>query len=210
MKLNNGHSGTSAVLTRYLTWLPNMDESAVTRLLNPDDLQDVPCAVELMQAIITLSKSKIDTITGDVGMCADMSAIKSLGAILESLLLLFINITLSLQQQVSYLSCYVHLTFTFFHLYHSAFMLHVLYYDSQTMAKNACFCIAKQQRLDGSQRFWLIQMGDDWLEKLFGITQMRGQHNSAMNYSQALDRISATKDIDTVFKKHPDLESGLR
>jgi hypothetical protein len=76
------------------------------------------------------------------------------------------------------------------------------------MAKNACFCITKQQRLDGLQKFWLIQTGDDRLEKLFGITWMRGQHNSTMNYSQALDRISAAKDIDTVFKKHPDLESG--
>ncbi|KAG2747872.1 hypothetical protein P692DRAFT_20694560, partial [Suillus brevipes Sb2] len=164
-------------------------------------------AVELMQAIIVLSKFKINTITADVGMCADMSAIKSLGAILESLLLPFIDITLSLQQQVSYLSRYMHRTFTFFHLYRSAFMPHVLYYDSQTMAKNACFCITKQQRLDGLQKFWLIQTGDDRLEKLFGITWMRG-HNSAMNYSQALDRISAAKDIDTVFKKHPDLESG--
>ncbi|KAG1763515.1 hypothetical protein EV702DRAFT_1220308 [Suillus placidus] len=210
MKLNNGHSVTSAVLARYLTWLPDMDESAVTRLLNPDDPQDVPHAVELMQAIIALSKFKIDTITGDVGMCIDMSSIKSLGAILESLLLPFIDITLSLQQQVTYLSRYAHLTFTFFCLYRSTFMPHVLYYDSQTMAKNACFCIAKQQRLDGSQKFWLIQMGDDRLEKLFGITWMRGQHNSAMNYSQALDRISAAKDINTVFKKHPDLESGSR
>ncbi|KAG2338518.1 hypothetical protein BDR05DRAFT_951816, partial [Suillus weaverae] len=194
MKLNNGHSVTSAVLARYLTWLPDMDESAVTRLLNPDDPQDVPHTVELMQAIIALSKFKINTITGDV----------------ESLLLPFIDITLSLQQQVTYLSRYAHLTFTFFRLYHSTFMPHVLYYDSQTMAKNACFCIAKQQRLDGSQNFWLIQMGDDRLEKLFGITRMRGQHNSAMNYSQALDRISAAKDINTVFKKHPDLESGSR
>ncbi|KIK31977.1 hypothetical protein CY34DRAFT_102431 [Suillus luteus UH-Slu-Lm8-n1] len=187
-----------------------MDESAVTRLLNPDDPQHVPRAVELMQAVIAVSKVKIDTITSDVGMCADMSAITSLSAILESLLLPFIDITLSLQQQVSYLSCYAHLTFTFFHLYRSTFMPHVLYYNSQTMAKNACFCIAKQQRLDGSQRFWLIQTGDDRLEKLFGITRMRGQHNSAMNYSQALDCISATKDIDTVFKKHSDLKSGSR
>ncbi|KAG1777967.1 hypothetical protein EV702DRAFT_947624, partial [Suillus placidus] len=148
MKLSNGHSITSAVLAHYLAWLPHMDESSVTKLLNPDDPQDVPRAVELMQAIIALSKFNIDTITGDVGMCADMSSIKSLGTILESLLLPFIDVTLSLQQQVTYLSRYAHLTFTFFRLYRSAFMPHVLYYDSQTMVKNVCFCIAKQQKLD--------------------------------------------------------------
>ncbi|KAG2126020.1 hypothetical protein DEU56DRAFT_743256 [Suillus clintonianus] len=210
MKLNNGHSVTSAVLARYLAWLPEQDESSITKLLNPDDPQDVPRAVELMQAIISLSKLKVDTISGDVGMCADMAAIKALGAILESLLLPFIDITLSLQEQVAHLSRYAHLTFTFFRLHQSSFMPHVLYYDSQTMVKNACFCIAKQQKLDGSQGFWLIQSGDDRLEKLFGITRMKGQHNSAMNYSQALDRIGAAKDINTVFKRHPDLESGSR
>ncbi|KAG1749179.1 hypothetical protein EDD22DRAFT_958082 [Suillus occidentalis] len=118
-----------------------------------------------------------------------MAAIKALGAILESLLVPFIDITLSLQEQ-------------------SSFMPHVLFYDSQTMVKNTCFCIAKQQKLDGSQGFWLIQSGDDRLEKLFSITRMKGQHNSAMNYSQALDQIDAAKDINAVFKRHPDLESG--
>jgi hypothetical protein len=78
------------------------------------------------------------------------------------------------------------------------------------MVKNTCFCIAKQQKIDGSQGFWLVQSGDDHLEKLFGITHMKGQHNSAMNYSQALDRIGTAKDINAVFKRHPDLESGSR
>ncbi|KAG1796728.1 uncharacterized protein HD556DRAFT_1441420 [Suillus plorans] len=87
MKLVNGHTINSAVLARYLSWLPNQDEASILKLLNPDDPQDVPRAIE------------------------------------------------------------------------------------------------------------------------FGITRMRGQHNSDMNYSQALDRIGAAKDIDTVFKKHPDLET---
>ncbi|KAG1730824.1 uncharacterized protein EDB91DRAFT_1059197 [Suillus paluster] len=208
MKLVNGHTVNSAVLAHYLSWLPDQDEASILKLLNPDDPQDVPRAIKLMQAIITLSKNKFDTATMSVSECANIAAIKILCAILESLLLPFVNVTLLLHQQIAHLSCYAHLTFTFFRLHHSAFMLHVLYYDSQTMVKNACFCIAKQQKLDGSQKFWLIQTGDDHLEKLFGITQMRGQHNSTMNYSQALDHIGATKDIDTVFKKHPDLESG--
>ncbi|KAG1863130.1 hypothetical protein F4604DRAFT_2030060 [Suillus subluteus] len=210
MKLVNGHTVNRAVLTRYLSWLPDQDETSILKLLNPDDPQDVPRAIELMQAIITLSKNEFDTTTMSVGECADIVAIKILGAVLESILLPFIDVTLSLHQQIAHLSRYAHLTFTFFRLHRSAFMPHVLYYDSQTMVKNACFCVAKQQKLDGSQKFWLIQTGDDRLEKLFGITRMRGQHNSAMNYSQALDRIGAAKDIDTVFKKHPDLESGSR
>jgi hypothetical protein len=67
-----------------------------------------------MQAIISLLKLEVDTISGDIGMCADMAAIKALGAILESLLVPFIDIMLSLQEQVTHLSHYAHLTFTFF------------------------------------------------------------------------------------------------
>ncbi|KAG2127740.1 hypothetical protein BD769DRAFT_1387674 [Suillus cothurnatus] len=145
MKLVNSHTINSAVLARYLSWLPNQNEASILKLLNPDDPQDVPCAIELMQAIITLSKNEFNTAIMSVGECADIAAIKVLGAILESILLLFIDITLSLHQQ----------------------------------------------------KFWLIQTGDDHLEKLFGITWMRGQHNSAMNYSQALDCISTAKDINT-------------
>lgn len=148
-------------------------------------------AIELMQAIIALSKNQFNTATLCVGKCADIAAIKLLGAILESILLPFIDITLSLHQQIAHLSRYAHLTFMFFRLHRSAFMPHVLYYNSQMMVKNACFCIAKHEKLDGSQ---LIQTGDYCLEKLFGITHMRGQYNLAMNYSQALDCIGAAKE----------------
>lgn len=53
-------------------------------------------------------------------------------------------------------------------------------------------------------------MGDNDLEELFGIMRMKGGHNSAMNYSQALDQIGAAKDVDIVFKKHPELNAGSR
>ncbi|KAG2358446.1 hypothetical protein BDR07DRAFT_1489423 [Suillus spraguei] len=153
-----------------------MDESLVTKLLNPDDPQDVLRAVELMQAIIALSKFNIDTITGDV---AAGRTPKSLHA------------------------SHIHL----FRLYQSAFMPHVLFYNSQTMVKNVCFCIAKQQKLDGGQ-FGLFRWVMIVWRSCLASLGCRGQHNSAMNYSQALDRIGAAKDIDVVFKKHPELKSG--
>ncbi|KAG1821707.1 uncharacterized protein BJ212DRAFT_1445214 [Suillus subaureus] len=161
-----------------------------------------------MQSIIALSKIETNPLSDGVALCADMAAIKILGIILESLLLPFINISLSLQQQIELISCYCHLTFALFRMHRTAFMPHVLFYDTQSMSKNICFCVAKQQKLDGRQKFWIIQMGDNDLEELFGIMRMKGGHNSAMNYSQALDRIGAAKDIDAVFKKHPELNPG--
>ncbi|KAG1764692.1 hypothetical protein EV702DRAFT_1182567 [Suillus placidus] len=48
--LNNGRCINSTMLHRYLTWVDNVDEKRATALLYPDDLQDVPRAVELMSA----------------------------------------------------------------------------------------------------------------------------------------------------------------
>ncbi|KAG2158373.1 uncharacterized protein EDB93DRAFT_1238125 [Suillus bovinus] len=44
------------MLSRYLIWLPMYDEASVMKLLHPDDPQDVPWVIELMQAIVEFSK----------------------------------------------------------------------------------------------------------------------------------------------------------
>jgi hypothetical protein len=74
-----------------------------------------------MQSIIALSKIETNPLLDGVALCADMAAIKILGIILESLLLPFIDISLLLQQQIELISCYCHLTFTLFHMHHTAF-----------------------------------------------------------------------------------------
>ncbi|KAG2147916.1 uncharacterized protein EDB93DRAFT_1240582 [Suillus bovinus] len=129
--LNNGHVINSMMLARYLVWLPAYDEAAVTKLLHPDDPQDVPRAVELMLAIIEFSKSQC-------------------------------------------------------HVLNDSFSL-ALYYDTQTVVKNACFSLAKQQSLDPI---------------LFGRTHMIGGHNSACSYAQAINRLGAAKDIDGLDPGH--------
>ncbi|KAG2136157.1 hypothetical protein BD769DRAFT_1385292 [Suillus cothurnatus] len=90
-------------------------------------------------------------------------------------------------------------------------MSYQLYYDLQTMVKNSAFCLAKQQALDPHAPFFLGDVGDvgdDPLKILFGYTHMIGSHNSASSYAQALSCLGAVKDIDTVFRHHPELDPG--
>ncbi|KAG1841281.1 hypothetical protein F4604DRAFT_1939552 [Suillus subluteus] len=182
----------------HLLWLPAYEEAAVTKLLYPDDPQDVPRAVELMLAIIEFSNSQLhitnDSFSLDINTCADVASIYLLSKLLESILMPFIHVDLSLSQQFEHLS-----------LRHS-FMSYQLYYDTQTMTKNAIFCLAKQQSLDPYAPFFLGDVGDDPLKILFGHTRMISGHNSACSYAQALDRLAAAKDIDGVFKHHPKLD----
>ncbi|KAG1725128.1 hypothetical protein EDB19DRAFT_1897825 [Suillus lakei] len=119
--LNNGRVINAMMLSRYLVWLPAYDEASVTKLLHPDDPQDVPRAIELMQAIVDFSKSH---------------------NVIKSILIPFINPKLSPPEQVHYLSCYAHLAFTIFRIHRRAFMPFQLYYDTQTCIKNVIFNIA--------------------------------------------------------------------
>ncbi|KAG1862950.1 hypothetical protein C8R48DRAFT_748149 [Suillus tomentosus] len=212
--LNNGRIINSMMLARYLAWLPAFDEAAVTKLLYPDDPQDVPRAVELMLAVIEFSNSQHsiinDSFSTDVDTRADLQSIALLSALLESILLPFTDVSLSLSEQFVLLSRYSHLTFAFFHAHRRSFMSYQLYYDTQTMVKNSVFCLTKQQTLDPHAPFFLGDVGDDPLEILFGRTRMIGGHNSASSYAQALDHLGAAKDIDGVFRRHPELDPGHR
>ncbi|KAG2740438.1 hypothetical protein P692DRAFT_201728137, partial [Suillus brevipes Sb2] len=212
--LNNGRIINAMMLSRYLIWLPAHDEASVTKLLHPDDPQDVPRAIELMQAIVSLSKSQQASIDNsfstDIDLRADLMSVKLLSDIIESILLPFIDISLSLTEQVQYLSRYAHLSFAIFRSHRRAFMPYQLYYDTHTMVKNIMFCIRKQQILDPGEKFFVGDSGDDRLELHFGRTRMIGGHNSGCSYSQVLDRLGAAKDIDGVFKRHPELDPGHR
>ncbi|KAG1743139.1 hypothetical protein EDB19DRAFT_1633376 [Suillus lakei] len=212
--LNNGRVINSMMLACYLTWLPAYEEAAVTKLLYPDDPQDIPRAVELMLAIIEFSNSQLhisnDSFSMDVDTRADVASIYLLSKLLESILLPFIRVELSLSQQFESLSRYSHLAFSFFHAHCRSFMSYQLYYDTQTMVKNTIFSLTKQQSLDPYAPFFLGDVGDDPLEILFGCTRMIGGHNSACSYAQAIDRLAAAQDIDRVFKCHPELDPGHR
>ncbi|KAG1837325.1 hypothetical protein DFJ58DRAFT_734444 [Suillus subalutaceus] len=212
--LNNSRVINSMMLSRYLVWLPAYNEASVMKLLHPDDPQDVPRAIELMQAIVEFSKSQYsilnDSFSTDVNTRANLVSITLLSNLIESILVPFINTKLSLTEQVQSLSCYAHLAFSIFRVHRRLFMPFQLYYDTQTCVKNVIFNITKQQLLDPYKSFFLGDCGDNRLELMFGRSRMIGGHNSGCSYSQALDRLGTAKDIDGVFNRHPELDPGHR
>ncbi|KAG1802537.1 hypothetical protein EV424DRAFT_1474664 [Suillus variegatus] len=153
MRLNNGRCINATMLQRYLMWIDGVDEAWALKLLYPDDPQDVPRAIELINAINSLAD--IDPTDQCVDTIADVDAIKILAGILRSLLRPFIDITLSLTEQVISLSCFAHLLYACYWDQQRLLMPNQLYYDSQTLFKNIIFCIAKQQTLDPTAPFTL-------------------------------------------------------
>ncbi|TFY74709.1 hypothetical protein EWM64_g9303 [Hericium alpestre] len=96
--LNGGRTVTSAILECYLIMFKGETVETVKRLLNPEDLQDVPRAIELMQMVISLGTCNVEM--NHPSIVADMDAIRYLAALLEAILEPFININLSLQEQI--------------------------------------------------------------------------------------------------------------
>ncbi|KAF7355837.1 hypothetical protein MVEN_00912000 [Mycena venus] len=208
MALCNGRIINPAVLTRFLARLPDQSDDSVRKLLFPDDPQDVPRAVELMEAIIELIACDFGQV--DANTAADLDSIRLLALILKSILAPFITPDMSLTEQMTHLSTYAHLTFTLFCMNRLTFMSNQLYGDSQSMIKNAFFCLAKKQKLDPTQPSYLFQVGDDPLERLFGKLRMLGGHNSAMSYAQAIERLGHACDLQAVYLRQPDLDQGQR
>ncbi|KAJ7900451.1 hypothetical protein B0H13DRAFT_2517977 [Mycena leptocephala] len=208
MALCNARIINPAVLSRFLARLPDETDDSVRKLLFPDDPQDVPRAVELMEAVIELLAADFGTVDADTA--ADLDSLRLLALILKSILAPFITPSMSLTEQMEHLSTFAHLTFTLFRLNCLTFMSNQLYGDAQSMIKNAFFCLAKQQKLDPTRPFYLFQVGDDPLEKLFGKLRMLGGHNSAMNYAQAIERLGHACDLQSVYLWQPDLDQGQR
>ncbi|KAJ7156777.1 hypothetical protein C8R46DRAFT_1294525 [Mycena filopes] len=211
MAMCNSRIINPAVLSRLLARLPDQSTDSVQRLLFPDDPQDVPRAVELMEGIIDFLACDFGDVDPDTA--ADLDSIRLLAVLLKSILAPFItpDMSLRLTEQMTHLrSTYAHLTFTLFRLNRLTFMSNQLYGDSQSMIKNAFFCLAKQQELDPNQPFYLFQVGDDPLEKLFGKLRMMGGHNSAMSYAQAIERLGHACDLQSVYLRQPDLDQGQR
>jgi hypothetical protein len=156
-------------LARHLLRLPDMAAEAVATLIDPADHQNVPKAVKLLRAIISLSNLPSVDLNPTEQKANRM--LKLLGIMLQSLVEPFVNVNMSLSEQLTCLSTYAFLAFTMFRLHGISFSSNQLYTDSQSMIKNAYFCVRKQQCLDPTRPIYALQFGDDRLKMNFSEVQ---------------------------------------
>ncbi|KAG2057396.1 hypothetical protein BDR06DRAFT_980847 [Suillus hirtellus] len=119
-------SGLNLLTGEYEIML-DFDCKHALKLLYPDNPQDIPHAIKLINVIISLAD--IDPMDQCVDIIADVDAIKILVGILHSLLQPFIDIILSLTEQVISLSCFTHLLYTCYQDQQCLLMPNQLYYD---------------------------------------------------------------------------------
>ncbi|KDQ52350.1 hypothetical protein JAAARDRAFT_101904, partial [Jaapia argillacea MUCL 33604] len=197
---------------RHLCRTGHHSEHEIDVLMNPADAQDVPRAIELVQAI-----REIGGIDANPSILQEVKVIRVIAEMFSSFVHAFIGRCdlsparcWSLKEQLTALSKYAHMAFILFRKYRSNLMPAQLYSDMQTTVKNAFFCVAKQQEEDGNEDIYLFWMGDDRLEVLFGRLRMQGGHNPNFNFKQLVDRLGAAVDIDAVLARNPHLDAGHR
>ncbi|KAI0355713.1 hypothetical protein OH77DRAFT_1402816, partial [Trametes cingulata] len=176
--------------------------------MNPADAQDVPRAIEFLEAVEEIQRLPVHGC--HPGELQETQLIGVVGDLFAAFLDAFIDPDLSLSQQLSSLSKFAHAAFALFRAHGVNFMPNQLYSDMQMTVKNAFFCVAKQQNLNGSKPFYLFLLGDDRLENLFGRVRMQGGHNPNCSLKQLVDRLGAAMDLDAIFTRHPHLDSGSR
>ncbi|KAM5529996.1 hypothetical protein V8D89_010026 [Ganoderma adspersum] len=183
-------------------------ETEVAQLMDPADSQDVPRAIEFLEAVEAIGTLPLTDC--DPGVQHEAALIGAVGELFVSFMDAFIRPDWSLSEQLTSLSKFAHASYILFRRGGVNFMPNQLYGDMQTTVKNAYFCIAKQQLLDDTQPFYLFWLGDDRLETLFGRVRMQGAHNPNFSFKQLLDRLGAAMDLDAIFARHPQLDSGFR
>jgi hypothetical protein len=200
---------TPGLLAKYLKRC-GYNSDKVHALLQPDDAQNVICAIQLIKALQDVHRTlSLDTIC-DPAERQEIKAIRAFAQVYGSFVRAFTDHTLSLASQMRLLSTYSHMAVAIYRQEKTRFISSQLYADSQTCVKNTFFCLAKQQLRDRRQPFFLFMNGSDGVERLFAMMRMIGGHKPNVNLLELCQNLSRGMDIQRIFAEHPEWYMGHR
>ena len=155
-----------------------MSISTANVLLTPNDKQDVVLMIKLLNAISNLTPAS-DTDTPLIK--STHQALILLSQVYNHLLNVYMNIQLSLHEQLVHLNAAAHLILAMYHNDKGDLIPVQTFFDVMSMIKNVYFCVAKTQVDDPTGSFWIILLGTDGLEKVFGKVRTMVGNNSNAN-----------------------------
>jgi hypothetical protein len=134
-------------------------------LLDSNNKQDVVLMVKLLYAIAVLPPPNADA---QPLTKATRHILRLLGHIYANLLKAYLDINLLLNDQLAHLNTAAHLILAIYNQDKENFIPVQTCFDGMSMIKNVFFLVTKMQvdNLEGS--FWIILLGMDGLEKVFG------------------------------------------
>ena len=132
-------------------------------------------------------------------------AFRTLETLVQHILIPYICVDLSLSKQLSHLSAAVFLLLAIWQeeCTGTKLMPIQLYLDIMHMIKNVYFCMVKCKSDNPTGEFWIILLGTDCLDKLFGIFQMMVGNDANLDLLQLSLRLTGTTEASTILAKYP-------
>ncbi|KAJ7193500.1 hypothetical protein GGX14DRAFT_378862 [Mycena pura] len=169
-------------------------------LFNPEDKQNVKVAFELLKDMWTLPPPTSDA---RPGVIAARIGLRTLGTLFYHLVFPYICVDLTLSEQLEHLSAAAHLALLLYRDGGKKALPTLLFTDIMLIVKNAYFCVAKAKVDDPDGNFWLILLGTDRLEQLFGILRTMIGNDRNLDILQLVERITGSTEIANIFAKYP-------
>jgi hypothetical protein len=191
---------TAAVLKMHLM-KNGMAETAANAILSPNDKQDVTLMIQLLNSLAQLPEASGED---DPSIRASRRIIRLLGILYRHLLEAYLDPTLSLHEQLTRLSAAAHITLALYFRDKGNFIPIQLYFDVMSMIKNIYFCVAKTQKDDPDGHFWIILLGTDGLEKVFGTVRTMVSNDTNADQLQLSNRIDGAVQCVRILEQHPD------
>jgi hypothetical protein len=198
---------TPQLLKRHLLKQGLKDERGVNALLSLKDKQDVKLMYDLLSSIATLRPALPSDLPSEQ---QSRKILRLLGSLYSHLLEAYTNVMLSLHQQLVHLSAAAHLIIAFYAKEKDGSMLSQLFFDLMTMVKNVYFCVTKTQIDDPEGSFWVILLGSDPLEALFGKVRTIQGNDSNVDQLQLANRTDSAVICTKILVENPDWERGPR
>lgn len=189
------------LLLRFHLKLAGISENHLTHLFNPNNQQDVPLAYMLLKEVWLLPEPQS---TDSPSITSSRRAIRILGQLFKYIVLPYIQTSLSLHEQLTYLSAAAHLTLFLYTNNNAgaAFIPSQTYFDLMLMIKNAYFCIAKVKTWTPEGKFYLILTGTDRLEGLFGVTCTMSSTDHNCDIYQLANRLTNISECVVILAEH--------
>ncbi|KAF9037331.1 hypothetical protein BDZ89DRAFT_946145, partial [Hymenopellis radicata] len=178
----------------------------VESLFKPDDKQDVTLAYQLLRDLWSLP----ETTSIQPMFVAQRDALRLLGDLFRHLIWPYICVDLSLSEQLKHLSAAAWFTLVLFRKSGKHFIPTLLYTDIMLMIKNVYFCVAKAKIDNPSGMFWIILLGTDRLETIFGILRTIIGTDANVDELQLVERMTGTTEVSNILAIKPEWDSSPR
>ncbi|KJA25396.1 hypothetical protein HYPSUDRAFT_53262 [Hypholoma sublateritium FD-334 SS-4] len=169
-------------------------------IFNPEDQQDVKMAFNMLKDIWTLPRTSDGS---NPGFLSAREALWILGKLLYHMVFPYLCVDLSLSEQIEHLSAAAHIAIALYYQIGKDFIPTGLYIDLMIMIKNVVFCVAKMKVNNPNGEFFIILLGTDRLEELFGILRTMVGNDANLDLLQLGNRLSGTTEIANILAKYP-------